>query len=557
MLGPMERSTAIGADPAPNLAPGQAGWSFGTGVIALCATLAGVAVLFAFVGLSRTGYWTDELFTLFVIDHHGGLAEVMRRALTDTHPPAYYFALYGWTRAFGLSETATRLLSTLCAVAAAGAFFIAMRGVFSLAARTFALALSLNATFWFDQTQNARSYSLCMLASALLLAFALAARRQVKAGSCSPTWPLAGLVVAGAVGSFCHSYVFLEVGLVFLFLVVTLPSLRLRIVLVVAGLAIAGGYGLYSRALLQATQQDVHHMWFRNDPKFFFDQITVAWRIVIGISGAIATALLAISGWRRRAEIAAAPVDQERRWIVRLCAFAHLGMFVLGVAVSLAVAPSMSSINLATAAPLMWTLVAWLYDLAGPKLDTRAGRVFAGVLALAPLAHLTVLPGRFITRNEDWRGSARYVESLTACAAQPIPVALPQRFGPPTPFFRALAEGSLYGRYFPQSQRLHAYLPEELTGRRPVPGLVPSIVARAHDTAKTGRAGGCPVLAWAVHDLPPEDAEALRQGIEALPGMAPVRVQMKSFGNYAHEELGYSSWAAAFVYLAVPPAAKP
>ncbi len=144
-------------------------------------------------------------------------------ALTDTHPPAYYFLLHGWIRLFGSGEAAVRLSSALCAVGAAAVFFFGLKGLFSPTARAFALAISLNATFWFDQAQNARSYSLSMLISASLLVLALSARRQVAAGARFPAGPCAGLMAAGVLGSFCHSYVFLEVGLVYVFLVLTIP----------------------------------------------------------------------------------------------------------------------------------------------------------------------------------------------------------------------------------------------------------------------------------------------------------------------------------------------
>ena len=39
--------------------------------------------LFAFVGLSRSSFWADELFTMQVVDHHNGLGEVFRRVLAD------------------------------------------------------------------------------------------------------------------------------------------------------------------------------------------------------------------------------------------------------------------------------------------------------------------------------------------------------------------------------------------------------------------------------------------------------------------------------------------
>jgi uncharacterized membrane protein YtjA (UPF0391 family) len=51
------------------------------GLIALIACAA------TFVGLSSSGLWIDELFSVYLIHHHGGLGEVFRRQLTDTHPP--------------------------------------------------------------------------------------------------------------------------------------------------------------------------------------------------------------------------------------------------------------------------------------------------------------------------------------------------------------------------------------------------------------------------------------------------------------------------------------
>lgn len=74
----------------------------GTGWVS--AAVAVVCCLAAFAGLSVSGWWTDELFTLFLIDHDGGSGEVLRRALTDTQPPLYYLALHTWSRLSGVGE---------------------------------------------------------------------------------------------------------------------------------------------------------------------------------------------------------------------------------------------------------------------------------------------------------------------------------------------------------------------------------------------------------------------------------------------------------------------
>ena len=530
-----------------SMAPPQPPPGDGSGPVWLSAAFALIAALgcaFAFMRLGAPSYWTDELFTLFLVDHHGGPAEVMRRTLTDTHPPLYYLLLYGWSKLMGLSEAAMRLSSALLAVSAVGVFFVGTRREFSVGGRAFASALAVTSNFWFDQAQNIRNYSLAMLVSAGLLTAALAARRRVQTGG-SPLGCWAVLTLLGLAGSLTHFYVFLEVGLIYLWLIASLPSTPLRVGLFVSGLVIAAVEVAYMHALLQATQQNIHHMWFRADALFFFNQVTVAWHNAAGYSGLAAAAALAWFAWRRRGE--GAPALPNAGWAVGLCAFAHIGMCVLGIVISLVLAPSISSINLGTAAPMLWGLLAWFYDRGGPARTPQRAGLWSAILLLAVAVHLPIFAGRFLPRNEDWRGSARAVASYPACVGQPIPVVLAQYFGPPTPFFYTLAERWMYGRYFPDPTRLHAYTGEVLTGAIPAPALGALLAARAHDPH------ACPVLAWAVHDMTPEDATAMAAALARRPEVAPARVQVIGFDQVQHEEWGYSRLASAFVFVVARP----
>ena len=104
----------------------------------------------AFIGLSASSLWIDELFSVYVIHHHGGFGEVFRRALTDVHPPLYYFAMYAWTRVAGFSEAALRLPSAVLAVGSIFIFAWGTRRVLSRTAVAFACAVAGVSEFWFE-----------------------------------------------------------------------------------------------------------------------------------------------------------------------------------------------------------------------------------------------------------------------------------------------------------------------------------------------------------------------------------------------------------------------
>ncbi|HEX7761362.1 MAG TPA: glycosyltransferase family 39 protein, partial [Caulobacteraceae bacterium] len=328
-----------------------------------------IACAFAFVGLSAEGYWTDELFTLFLVNHHGGLAEVWRRALTDTHPPLYYFLLYGWAQVFGQSETALRSLSALFCVGAVAVFVAGTRGVFSLSGRLFAAAIAATSPFWFLQSQNVRNYALCLLVSSILTVLAIRARTCVRQDKPIPPLTVAGLCLFGAAGAFTHFYVFLAVGLLYLFLIVTVPSTRLRIALLVSGAAIFVGELAYMRLLLHATQQNTHAMWFRADAGFFANETLQAVEGLVGpgaLIGLIALALAVLWPGGRGVTRATSPIS-DGAWSVWLGISVVAGLIAAGIAISLIFAPSYSNMNVLAASPVLWPALAAAFDAAAAR----------------------------------------------------------------------------------------------------------------------------------------------------------------------------------------------
>jgi uncharacterized membrane protein len=518
------------------------------------AALTLLCCVFAFVGLGASSFWIDELFTLFLVDHDGGVGEVVRRALTDTSPPAYYILLHGWLKLFGLTEVTVRLLSALLAVGAVAVFYAGTAGTFSRPARLFATALATTSVFWFEQSQNGRTYSLCLLVSAGLLALALRLRRlERQADGRFPAASWAGMTLLGIVGSLSHFYVFLEVGLIYFCLLLTLRRPAWRAAIVLSGLLALGPTLLYVHTLLGATKQNLQNLWFKNDPGFFLGELWRACKSVLGIFSAVAVAGLvanAVRGGSSEAatsDSGAGSATGPARWTVRMAAFVLLGVVGLGIAVSLTLAPSFSARNVLVCVPLLWALLAGLYDAGRPAASGRVGTALTALLVLLVAIHGVALRTRLLPRNEDWRASAELVASFPQCAGQDIPVVLPYVFGPSTPYFRDLAERWFFGRYYPDRMRLHAYVPDELAGRVPGVDVGGLIAARARDPA------ACPVLAWGVHDLDAERAAAIARDMERLPGMDGARVEMRQFDFFRPQRLGIKRKPGAFVFLAARP----
>lgn len=506
----------------------------------------------AFIGLSASSLWIDELFSVYVIHHHDGFGEVFRRALTDVHPPLYYFAMYAWTRVAGFSEAALRLPSAVLAVASVFIFAWGTRRVLSRTAVAFACAVAGVSEFWFEQSQNTRSYGLCLALTAALLSMALAFRRRALARQDLPFTHLMALGLLGLVASLAHAYLLLATGMVLLFLLLTLPSWRIRIALVTVGLAILAVNVGYYLILVHASRLDLQNLWFSNDVGFFRQQTRLALYGVMQRQTIIVIVLLMLFGIRQK--LTGEPYfmqdQQDTRWATQLAAFVLGGVAVCGIGVSLAVAPSFSDRNLLTCAPFAWLLVGRLYDAAGPRGYTRGSAIVAVLAMLMIGSYLHRLPGRELPRRENWRASAQYISQLPGCTGQLVPAILPYHFGHATPYFRALAAKDFFGYYMPPGTPIHAYMPAELAARHPVAELPPLLASRAANADS----GSCSLLAWGIHDLDESSALEIALDLARQPGIAPRRVLVQQFVDYQPRQLRWLGVPGAYVYLAIPAA---
>lgn len=555
----MTLSVPRGDTPAPAARPGAAARVRGASqwMVAAVALTSGLC---AFVGLSASGWWTDELFTLFLIDHHGGPAEVLRRALTDTQPPDYYLLLYGWSRLFGLGEAALRSLSAILAVAALGVFWWTTRGTLSLAGRTWAVAVAATSPLWFVQSQNIRNYSLCLVLAAVMLGLALRLRRRVRAGCAWPWASWAALTGAGALDAGAHFYGLLGFGALLLALIVSLPSWRLRAALAVSGLLVLSGEAAYVHVLVGHTRENLQHLWFRKDAGSLASVLYDVWKLEVG--GAARAAVLglvliwaiawATSAVRHRGRPRPDPrslAEVDRAWLVGVCAFVLAAMYLSGVVVSVLFAPSLSDRNVLTAAPAAWILLAALYEAALRRLDPPAAAAAGLACGVLLVVHAVAIDrGRVLSRNEPWRDSARYVAALATCRGAPIDVVQPDRFGPDTPFYRLIAQRYLFGRYLgARWPSVRPHLPEAFLSAGRDPQLARRLAVRSRDPAS------CPVLAWAVHDVDTAQAVALERAIAHLPGVASPQVRLREFFQEHLKGDGWRAQPAGYLIERVQP----
>jgi len=498
--------------------------------------------LFAFIGLSSSSFWADELFTMQVVDHHQGLGEVFRRVLADVHPPLYDFLLYGWIELFGTGESMVRLLSAILAVLSIGVFVLGTRRRLSSTATAFACAIATTSLFWYEQAQNARNYTLAMVISAALLATAIDVGRRVRAGERFTAGAWLWLTVLGVAGSQVHPYMLLMVGMLLLFLLITARTWPQRIGVSVSGVIVLGLYVGLLWLMTHTTKHDFHDTWFSNSAKFFGSHLR---RVVFHFMSRqlllVVVAMLLVL-WLRRPRVAYVDEQHLSNWTARLCGFVCVGVILSGIAVSLLVAPSFSYRNVLVCAPFGWFLLARLYDAASARLDTRAMAIVAvATIVLLGSQAIALMRGRLLPANEPWRASAAFVQGLPGCADATLPVITdPGTYGVGmTPAVHAMMERHYYGYYLPATYHPYAYLADDW-------------VRHAGELMQSN--GTCPVLGWVLHDVSDEDrALALARQFLSQPGVENHQLVVQEFLSYDLSWLAWKPQPTAFVFLRAEP----
>jgi hypothetical protein len=173
-------------------------------VLALAAlTVLGALLRFALIG--HQGYWFDEGDTALLVHLSPGkmLGLIPHREST---PPLYYCLAWAWARIDGYGPAELRSLSALFGVATIPVLYAAGARLCSRRAGLTAAALATCSPILVWYSQEARSYALLVLTSALtLLAFALVLERPTPRRA-------AAWAIAGALAFATHYYSVLAVA---------------------------------------------------------------------------------------------------------------------------------------------------------------------------------------------------------------------------------------------------------------------------------------------------------------------------------------------------------
>ena len=370
---------------------------------AAVAALTALAAVLRFTRIGHQGFWFDEANTALLVHFSPGkmLGLIPQ---TESTPPLYYCVAWIWARIFGYGETALRSLSALAGVLlipvayGTGAKLVSRRAGVIVAA----LAACNPLLIWYSQ--EARSYSLAVLLSALsLLSFAYARENP------SPRLLAAWTVCSGLALS-THYYALLIVvpEAIWLF-----AEHRHRRALwgAFAVLAVWGG-GLLALAISQNSTG--HASWIASAPlgrrvgqivpQFLVGFGSVAYNPLIWVSIALCIVALAM--------LVSAPGGELRSRALTLGALVIVGMLINLALVAVGVD------NLLTRNTLALWLPAALVVAGGLALARRpwAGAgVAVALCVIGVVAAISVAADRNLQRP-DWRGVAGLLGARPAAA---------------------------------------------------------------------------------------------------------------------------------------------
>ena len=401
-IAPVRPERAPSSRHRPPVAVGP-GW-------ATVAALTALAAVLRLTTLSTQSFWLDEGYTERLL--HMTFGQMVRAIpKTESTPYLYYAVAWVWARAFGFGEIGVRSLSALAGIAIVPVVYAAARRLGGPRAAAIAglLAAVSPLLVWFSQ--EARSYSLAALLSALTV-LCLAG----YAGDRRRRW-LAGWAASAALGLATHYFlVFVVLGeLVWLWRLAP----RGRPLAAAVGLVAVVGCALLPLAI---TQQSAGHADYISHSSLHTTLEQIPKQLLLGYAspGQMATAVLAallVLGGALAPLALSAPVRSRAVWPL----LTGLAAVLMPVVLALGGVDFVDARNLLPALPPLVIAAGIGFDgWRDLALDSRRpGWRAAGVWAAAALAVISLLVVVLVDtdsryQRDDWRGVAHALGPPTA-----------------------------------------------------------------------------------------------------------------------------------------------
>ncbi len=508
--------------------------------------------VFAFVGLGASSLWIDELYTYYFSDTTlHSVTGVIRRSAEDVHPPLYYIVAHYLRDLSGGYEIPLRALSAACACLAVAIVYFGTRSHVGRYARLLGACFALTSVYLYEYMQFARSNALSILLVAGIAVTSLALLAKFRRSSSSITLLLV-LFLLSVVGAFVHFYVLVIAGAVYAVLLLGAIRWSDRTAILISGVLVLAAflpYLIWQMSFMVSTDNTT---WFEATVPFFSKHIRqylgmqfgsrpmIALLITIAIVLVIAAAHLR---WGRICRVRFSPV-------VVLSVGVPFLTIVLGIVVSVALAPSLSDRNLTLSAPFFWILVAVLFERAlrwlavfdrfaafrqsfptrgnerfvtavlegafwvaralARKTGVKARDLLLLMAAVVLLLSSSVLLQRAYPRHQEWRQSASFVSELEACRDSVIPVAAHDHDA------IEAREVDLFYRYYlnePDAYDLLEVRLDEL--------FEPTFENARWRAVMEERLDGtdsCPILLWGVHHLTSWELKQLDEALKLFFG---------------------------------------
>jgi uncharacterized membrane protein len=480
-----------------------------------------VSILGAFVYLAGSSFWLDELDSIFGAT--GSLRDVFEKAVRyDTFPPLYEYCLHFWIAAFGDSETSARLPSAIAAALVVPAWYWATRPVLSLWASLLLPAMCVTTLFWFDQSQQARAYSLAQLDLALLFGFFVrAACAAANRGAFSNS--ICMIIISG-IAAFIHLYAFMISGVLIVTALLLVKERRAQWALFVGGSVILGLMLLFIFVRQSVSELHVEEMWFANNWKSLNVWLSYPTAFAGSSAGAvvivfaIGTAVLGL--WSRRHTLRKEIVSSPRLKLAFAAMVVPVVVSGTVIIIALAGMPTLTARNASLIAPFFWVAVIasadWGHAIA-PSWFVNANKLFSSILMLLASGIVAYRP---LSQREDWRSAGHAVVARAGCAGSTVYVTNADTFAAMLKISPAV-----YGHYAPGVMF-------KVIGKNQIfrPTMIKTLAEKSYDIAM-GRVQ-CPVVLWSAHAFSEDEVIRIKAAISKVLQTKPVVLKLESFPHW-------------------------